>query len=171
MNYINLTDENLNLGRIFREVDINGEDRIDVIIAGYSFLCEKQREYQDTGRGIGLLDKFMELCQTGGQRFILLEISEDLLYSESDELQKIISWIQRETHYFYEIRGVCAQGFKKEQQINIFKYFTIFYPDTDLIFDDFDYIYCVKNYNINNSENKFNNIIDYIFSKIEENLL
>lgn len=172
MNYINLTSNSYNLGYLFNEVDINEETRIDAVIADLDQLCTwKQITTDSTGRR-KLYTEFFELCAIGGTQFILLKASENLLYSESNVFQETISWIQRTTHYQFEIRGVCSQGFKKEQQIDKFAYYIIFYPaQEDIVFSDFDYIYCEKNYNINNSINKYNHIIDYIFEKIKENLL
>ena len=172
MNYVNLTSDNYDFGDFFKEVDINEKARIDAIIADLDEICSREQKFEDTtGRG-KLYNQFFELCSFGGTQFILLKASEDILYSKSNKFQEIISWIQRTTHYQFEIRGVCCQGFKKEQQIENFIYFILFYPsNTDIIFDDFNYIYCEKNYNINNSMNKYNYIIDYIFAKIKENLL
>lgn len=171
MNYINLTSHDYDLGGLFHKVDINEEKRIDAVIADLDELCTWERVTTDSTRRREIYTRVFELCAIGGTQFILLKASENLLYSKSNVFQEAISWIQRTTHYQFEIRGVCNQGFKKEQQIESFTYFILFYPSNDIIFNDFDYIYCEKNYNINNSINKYNYIIDYIFAKIEENLL
>lgn len=172
MNYVNLTSDVYCLCNLFQQVDIDEEKRIDVVIADLDDLCQMQSQDTNTTRRAKLYNKFFEFCSFRGIRFILLKASTHILYSESNEFQEIISWIQRTTHYQFEIRGVCHQGFKEEQQIEQFTYFVIFYPPmSDIIFNDFEYSYCEKNYTINNSINKYNYIIDYIFAKIEENLL
>lgn len=170
MNYVNFSNQNFHLGSLFNEIDIDEEQRVDAIIADISYFYEESNTCDGTRRN-QLFNRFLELCEIGGQRFILLEVSEDILYSESNELQKIISRIQRQTGCNWELRGVCRQTFTKEQQIDSFKYFVIFYYDNVFVFNDNQFGYCVKNYNINNSKNKYLNIIDYVFSKIEENLL
>lgn len=172
MNYINLTSDKYNFGNLFKEVDINEEARIDAIIGDLNHICQRESSDSDSTRRNQIYNRFFELCSIGGQQFILLKASEDILYSQSNEFQETISWIQRETHYQFEIRGVCSQGFKKEQQIEKFTYWVLFYSrNSNIVFDDFNNIYCEKNYSINNSTNKYNYIIDYIFAKIEENLL
>lgn len=172
MNYINLTSDDYNLGIGFKKVDINEETRIDAVIADLDELCTWERITTDSSRRREIYTRVFELCAVGGTQFILLKASENLLYSESNVFQEAISWIQRTTHYQFEIRGVCNQGFKKEQSIESFTYFILFYPTSEnIIFNDFDYIYCEKNYSINNSINKYNYIIDYIFAKIKEGLL
>ena len=171
MNYVNLTSDDYHFGEVFNEVDANEETRIDAVIADLDELCTWERVTTDSTRRREIYTRVFELCAIGGTQFILLKASENLLYSKSNVFQEAISWIQRTTHYQFEIRGVCNQGFKKEQQIESFTYFILFYSGNDIIFNDFDYIYCEKNYNINNSINKYNYIIDYIFAKIEENLL
>ena len=171
MNYVNLTSDDYHFGEVFNEVDANEETRIDAVIADLDELCTWERVTTDSTRRREIYTRIFELCAIGGTQFILLKASENLLYSKSNVFQEAISWIQRTTHYQFEIRGVCNQGFKKEQQIESFTYFILFYSGNDIIFNDFDYIYCEKNYNINNSINKYNYIIDYIFAKIEENLL
>lgn len=172
MNYVNLTSYNFNFRNFFKEVDINEKARIDAIIADLDSICKAESINNDEAGRNQIYNRFFELCTIGGQQFILLTASEDILYSESNEFQEVISWIQRTTHYQFEIRGVCSQSFKKEQQIEQFVYFILFYPpNSRIIFNDFDNIYCEKNYNINNSKNKYNYIRDYIVAKIEENLL
>lgn len=173
MNYVNLTSDKYDLGDLFTEVDVYGETRIDAVIADLDQLCTYERINTDTTRRREVYTRVFELCAIGGTQFILLKASENLLYFESDLFQEAISWIQRTTRYQFEVRGVCSQGFKEEQQIESFVYFILFYPPTytNIIFNDFNYIYCEKNYNINNSINKYNYIIDYIFAKIEEGLL
>lgn len=172
MNYVNLTSDEYNLSEIFNEVDINEETRVDAVIADLDELCTWERINTRTARRREIYTRVFELCAIGGTQFILFKASENLLYSESDVFQEAISWIQRTTHYQFEIRGVCSQGFKEEQQIESFTYFILFYPPNEnIIFNDFDYIYCEKNYSINNSINKYNYIIDYVFAKIEEGLL
>lgn len=172
MNYVNLTSDKYDLDDIFNEVDINEETRIDAVIADLDQLCTWERITTVSTRRREIYTRIFELCAIGGTQFILLKASENFLYSESDVFQEVISWIQRTTHYQFEIRGVCSQGFKKEQQIESFVYFILFYPpNNNIIFNDFNYIYCEKNYNINNSINKYNYIIDYVFVKIKEGLL
>ena len=171
MNYVNLTSDDYHFGEVFNEVDANEETRIDAIIADLDEICTRKSINTDGTRGNNIYNKFFELCTIGGQQFILLKASEDILYSESNEFQEVISWIQRKTHYQFEIRGVCHQTFKKEQQVEKFTYWVLFYPSFDIVFNDFQYIYCEKNYTINNSINKYNYIIDYVFAKIQENLL
>ena len=172
MNYVNLTSDDYHFGGVFNEVDVDEETRIDAVIADLDELCTYERINTRTARRREIYTRVFELCAIGGAQFILLKASENLLYSESDIFQEVISWIQRTTHYQFEIRGVCSQGFKKEQQIEQFVYFILFYPQNSrIIFNDFDNIYCEKNYNINNSKNKYNYIRDYIVAKIEENLL
>ena len=172
MNYVNLTSNKYDLGDLFTEVDVYGETRIDAVIADLDQLCTYERVSTVSERRRKIHTRIFELCAIGGTQFILFKASENLLYSESDIFQETISWIQRTTHYQFEIRGVCSQGFKEEQQIEQFTYFVIFYPPmSNIIFNDFEYSYCEKNYTINNSINKYNYIIDYIFAKIEENLL
>lgn len=172
MNYVNLTSNKYHLKKIFNEVDINEGKRIDAVIADLDKLCTWERVTTDSTRRREIYTRVFELCAIGGTQFILLKASENFLYSESDVFQEAISWIQRTTHYQFEIRGVCSQGFKKEQQIESFTYFILFYPpNKNIVFNDFNYIYCEKNYSINNSINKYNYIIDYIFAKIEEGLL
>lgn len=172
MNYVNLTSDKYDLGDIFNEVDINEETRIDAVIADLDQLCTWERISTNSTRRREIYTRVFELCAIGGTQFILLKASENFLYSESDVFQEAISWIQRTTRYQFEVRGVCSQGFKKEQQIESFTYFILFYPPNEnIVFNDFDYIYCEKNYNINNSINKYNYIIDYIFVKIKEGLL
>lgn len=172
MNYVNLTSDKYDLGDIFNEVDINEETRIDAVIADLDQLCTWERISTNSTRRREIYTRVFELCAIGGTQFILLKASENFLYSESDVFQEAISWIQRTTRYQFEVRGVCSQGFKEEQQIESFTYFILFYPPNEnIVFNDFDYIYCEKNYNINNSINKYNYIIDYIFVKIKEGLL
>lgn len=172
MNYVNLTSDKYDLGDIFNEVDINEETRIDAVIADLDQLCTWERITTNSTRRREIYTRVFELCAIGGTQFILLKASENFLYSESDVFQETISWIQRTTRYQFEVRGVCSQGFKEEQQIESFTYFILFYPPNEnIVFNDFDYIYCEKNYNINNSINKYNYIIDYIFVKIKEGLL
>ena len=172
MNYVNLTSDDYHLGGLFNEVDADEETRIDAVIADLDELCTWERVTTDSTRRREIYTRVFELCAIGGAQFILLKASENLLYSQSDIFQEAISWIQRTTHYQFEVRGVCNQGFKKEQSIESFTYFILFYPNReDIIFNDFDYIYCEKNYSINNSINKYNYIIDYIFAKIKEGLL
>ena len=172
MNYVNLTSLVFDLGNLFKEVDIDEETRIDAIIADLDEICTRESVNTNSSRRNQIYNRLIKLCNLGGQQFILLKASEDILYSQSNEFQETISWIQRKTHYQFEIRGICPQGFKKEQQIEKFTYWVLFYPSNlDIIFDDFDYIYCEKNYNINSSINKYNYIIDYVFRKIQENLL
>lgn len=172
MNYVNLTSDDCHLGGLFNEVDVDEKARIDAVIADLDKLCTYERINTRTARRREIYTRVFELCAIGGTQFILLKASENFLYSESNVFQEAISWIQRTTHYQFEVRGVCSQGFKEEQQIESFTYFILFYPSQDnIVFDDFDYIYCEKNYNINNSINKYNYIIDYIFAKITENLL
>ena len=171
MNYVNLTSDDFHLRGAFNEVSINEEKRIDAVIADLDELCTWERVTTDSTRRREIYTRVFELCAIGGTQFILLKASENLLYSKSNVFQEAISWIQRTTRCQFEIRGVCNQGFKKEQQIESFTYFILFYSSNDIVFNDFDYIYCEKNYNINNSINKYNYIIDYIFAKIEENLL
>lgn len=172
MNYINLTSDKYDLDDIFNEVDIDEETRIDAVIADLDQLCAWERITTDSTRRREIYTRVFELCAVGGAQFILLKASENFLYSESDVFQEAISWIQRTTRYQFEVRGVCSQGFKEEQQIESFTYFILFYPPNEnIVFNDFDYIYCEKNYNINNSINKYNYIIDYIFVKIKEGLL
>ena len=172
MNYVNLTSDKYQLKKIFNEVNVNEGKRIDAVIADLDELCTWERVTTDSTRRREIYTRVFELCAIGGTQFILLKASENFLYSESDIFQEAISWIQRTTHYQFEVRGVCSQGFKKEQQIESFTYFILFYPpNKNIVFNDFNYIYCEKNYSINNSMNKYNYIIDYIFAKIEEGLL
>lgn len=172
MNYVNLTSDDYHFGGVFNEVGVNEETRIDAVIADLDELCTWEQVTTNSTRRREIYTRVFELCAIGGVQFILLKASENLLYSKSDVFQETISWIQRTTHYQFEIRGVCSQGFKKEQQIESFTYFILFYPANEhIIFNDFDYIYCEKNYSINNSINKYNYIIDYVFAKIEEGLL
>ena len=172
MNYVNLTSDDYNLGTKFNEVGVDEKTRIDAVIADLDELCTWERITTDSTRRREIYTRVFELCAIGGAQFILLKASENLLYSKSDIFQEAISWIQRTTHYQFEVRGVCSQGFEKEQQIESFTYFILFYPSqNDIVFNDFDYIYCEKNYSINNSINKYNYIIDYIFAKIKEGLL
>ena len=171
MNYIKFSDKNYFLDNIFKEVGINEQCRIDAIIADVNYFNKRGGIYTDDARRSVLFNQFLELCKTQGQRFILFEISEDILYSESNEFHKIISWIQRETGCKFEFRCVCCQNFKEERQVDLFRYFLIFYYDNVFVFNDSCFAFCEKNYNINNSNNKYLNIIDYIFAKIKENLL
>lgn len=170
MNYVNLTSNEYKL-KGFKEVEMDEETRIDAVIANLDEICkEEPLDLHSTRRG--RFYQVIEFCSIGRVQFILLEASEDFLYSKSDVFQKVLSWVQRTTHYQFEVRGVCNQSFKEEQQVGKFSYFIIFYPkQTNIVFSDFNYIYCEKNYNINNSTNKYNHIIDYIFEKIKENLL
>ena len=172
MNYVNLTSYNFHFGNFFKEVDIDGEARIDAIIADLDKICKTESNNTNGSGRNQIYNQFFKFCTIGGQQFILLTASTDILYSKSNKFQETISWIQRTTRYQFEIRGVCSQGFKKEHQIESFIYFILFYPpNPNIVFDDFDNIYCEKNYSINNSTNKYNYIIDYIFAKIKENLL
>lgn len=171
MNYIKFSDNNYSLGHLFKEVDVNEKCRIDAIIADINYFNKRGEGYSNSSRRNSLFNQFLELCKTQGQRFILFEVSEDILYSESNEFHKIISWIQRETGCKFEFRCVCCQTFKKERQVDLFRYFLIFYYDNVFVFNDSNFAFCEKNYNINKSNNKYLNIIDYIFAKIEENLL
>lgn len=172
MNYINLSSDDYCFKELI-EVNFDEQTRVDVIIANLDELCKEEQKYTISSGRNSLYSKLLELCSFGGQRFILLEASENFLYSKSNKFQEVISRIQRTTHYQFEIRGVCSQSFKKERQIERFRYFILFYPQDidDIVFDDFDYIYCIKNYTINSFNNKYNLIIDYIFYKIRENLL
>lgn len=171
MNYIVFSDKKYNFGKRFKEVDVNEKYRIDAIIADFDYICSKQSVDSNSSRRNKLLDEFIRFCSLGGELFILLEANENILYNESNEFQTLISRIQRETSYKFEFRSICSQTFKEEQQIEKFKCFVIFYNDNTLVFNDAQYSFCEKNYNINTSNNKYLNIIDYVFSKIEENLL
>ena len=152
MNYVNLTSDDYHFGGVFNEVDAEEETRIDAVIADLDELCSWEPVTTNSTRRREIYTRVFELCAIGGTQFILLKASENLLYSKSDIFQEAISWIQRTTHYQFEIRGVCNQGFKEEQQIESFTYFILFYPSqNNIVFDDFDYIYCEKNYSINNS--------------------
>lgn len=171
MNYLNFSNETYNLGGLFKEVGIDEEQRIDAIIANFDYICPQRELDSDIGGRDSIYHQFTRFCSVKGLRFILLEVSEDILYTKSDKFQKVISWIQRETCYFFEFRSFCCQNFKEEQQIEKFKCFIIFYPDNTHIFNTSEYAYCEKNYNINKYNNKYLNIIDYVFYKIKENLL
>ena len=127
MNYVNLTSDDYHLGGLFNEVDADEETRIDAVIADLDELCTWERINTRTARRREIYTRVFELCAIGGAQFILLKASENLLYSESDIFQEAISWIQRTTHYQFEVRGVCSQGFKEEQQIESFTYFILFY--------------------------------------------
>ena len=170
MNYVVFSDKDYHFNR-FKKVDINGQQRIDAIIGDFNYICSQPTNDSNSRGRNQLYNKFIELCSLGGQLFILLEVSEDILYTESDKFQKVISRIQCETGYKFEFRSICRQVFKEEQQIEGFRCFIIFYNDNVCVFNDEKYSFCEKNYNINNSNNKYLNIIDYVFSKIEENLL
>ena len=113
MNYINLTSDKYNFCNLFKEVDINEETRIDAIIGNLDHICKRKSNDSDSTRRNQIYNRFFELCTIGGQQFILLTASEDILYSKSNEFQEVISGIQRTTHYQFEIRGVCSQGFQK----------------------------------------------------------
>ena len=139
MNYVNLTNNQWVFHSQWLEVDFYEECRIDAIIANIDDICaEQQRDTINRG-GDSVLARILELCSIGGIQFVLLETSEDILYSDSNELQEVILEIQRSTHYFYEIRYIDYQIDKEKRVKN--QFVTIFCPSTNLVFDTSDFGY------------------------------
>ena len=139
MNYVNLTTNQWVFHPQWIEVDFYEECRIDAIIANIDDICAEQQKNTISRGGDSVLARILGLCSIGGVQFILLETSEDILYSDSNELQEVILKIQRSTHYFYEIRYIDYQVDKEKRVKN--QFVTIFYPSTDLVFDTSDFGY------------------------------
>lgn len=114
MNLVNLTKDSWDFGRLWNEVDLYEEQRIDGIVAEDSLLCENNSSDSDnTGRN-SLLDRVIQLCCLGGVEFVLFTARKDLLYSKSGELREAFSWFQRQIDFFFEIRYVNLEAFEEK---------------------------------------------------------
>lgn len=101
MNYIILDDDNTLwkevIDEVFtpefmQEVDINGEQRIDCIFG--NIIRELQPNTDTNSRGRDRIPIIKGLLETGGVKFALLTINEDLLYQESNTFREI-TWDSR----------------------------------------------------------------------------
>lgn len=183
MNYI-LFNSNLNwndtIQEVFdnnfmKEVDIDGEDRIDCVFGEIDCRVFSE-EYIDDGRRNSVY-KIKKLFSSGGGAvfgLFFLEGFQDFLYGESD-IHKVVSKFYDEGSYTSEIRSSCLQNFGLNT--TNFKYYVVIYRKQQniiFVFNDNEYLSFEKN-KINNDIPMENFIPDelllYILKHIKEKIL
>ena len=178
MNYIILDDNNTLwkevIDEVFtpefmQEVDINGEQRIDCIFG--NIIRELQPNIDTNSRGRDRIPIIKGLLETGGVKFALLTINEDLLYQESNTFREKLLGILGESNYWFEIRGTCLQAFGLDT--TQFQYFILIHDGTiknPFVFN-FDKGLTFKK-TLNNNEEDINNydLLKLLLEKIKERL-
>ena len=177
MNYI-ILDDNLIwkdvINEVFtsefmQEVEIDGEQRVDCIFGDIT--GELQPSEHTDGRGRDRIPIIKGFLETGGLKFALLTINEDLLYQESDTFRKKLLGILGESNYWFEIRGTCLQAFGLDT--TQFQYFILIHNNTiknPFVFN-FDKGLTFKK-TLNNDEEDINNydLLKLLLEKIKERL-
>ena len=178
MNYIILDDDTTIwkevIDEIFtpefmREVDIDGEQRIDCIFG--NIIGELQPDADTNSRGRNRIPIIKGLLKTGGLKFALLTINEDLLYQESNTFREKLLGILSESDYWFEIRGTCLQAFGLNT--TQFQYFLLIHNNT--IKNPFVFNYdkgLTFEKSLNNNEEDINNhdLLKLLLEKIKERL-
>lgn len=105
-----------------KEVDINGDDRIDIIFGDVvkGIQSSKSGDAETRDR----IFQIKELLR-GGCTLALLQISKDVLYEESDKIRKELLRIFSKDDYWFEIRSCCLQAFGVNT--TAFRHFIIIY--------------------------------------------
>lgn len=177
MNYIILDDDliwkdvinEVFTSEFMQEVEINGEQRVDCIFGDIT--GELQPSEHTDGRGRDRIPIIKGFLETGGLKFALLTINEDLLYQESDTFRKKLLGILGESNYWFEIRGTCLQAFGLDT--TQFQYFILIHNNTvknPFVFN-FDKGLTFKK-TLNNDEEDINNydLLKLLLEKIKERL-
>lgn len=177
MNYIILDDDliwrnvinEVFTSEFMQEVEIDGEQRVDCIFGDIT--GELQSSEHTDGRGRDRIPIIKGFLETGGLKFALLTINEDLLYQESDTFRKKLLGILSESNYWFEIRGTCLQAFGLDT--TQFQYFILIHNDTiknPFVFN-FDKGLTFKK-TLNNDEEDINNydLLKLLLQKIKERL-
>lgn len=177
MNYIILDDDliwrdvinEVFTSEFMQEVEIDGEQRVDCIFGDITGELQP-REHTD-GRGRDRIPIIKGFLETGGLKFALLTINEDLLYQESDTFRKKLLGILGESNYWFEIRGTCLQAFGLDT--TQFQYFILIHNNTvknPFVFN-FDKGLTFKK-TLNNDEEDINNydLLKLLLQKIKERL-
>lgn len=177
MNYIILDDDliwrdvinEVFTSEFMQEVEINGEQRVDCIFGDIT--GELQPSEHTDGRGRDRIPIIKGFLETGGLKFALLTINEDLLYQESDTFRKKLLGILGESNYWFEIRGTCLQAFGLDT--TQFQYFILIHNNTiknPFVFN-FDKGLTFKK-TLNNDEEDINNydLLKLLLQKIKERL-
>lgn len=184
MNYVLFSDYkntwnsaifNVFSNNLLKEVDINGQDRVDCIFGEIDCRLLESEYNNPTGR-----DRFSQIQSffnfTGGSTFGIFELQnwQDLLYSTM-ELEKGFFNFFDEEMYTFEIFSFSLEEFGLNSVA--FKYFIIIYNKNispKLIFNDNNYYSYIKgNIDTNKDIDSFIPIeaLEYILIKIQENLL
>ena len=177
MNYIILDDDfswrdvinEVFTPEFMQEVEIDGEQRVDCIFGDITGELQPSEHTDSRGRDrIPIIKGFLE---TGGIKFALLTINEDLLYQESDTFRKKLLGILGESDYWFEIRGTCLQAFGLNT--TQFQYFILIHDSTvqnPFVFN-FDKGLTFEK-NLNNDEENINNyeLLKLLLQKIKERL-
>ncbi len=178
MNYIILDDKNniwkQVINEVFtpefmKEVQLDGEQRIDCIFGNIT--SELQPSEHTNSRRRDRIPIIKRLLETGGIKFALLTINEDLLYQESDTFRKELLGILGESDYWFEIRGTCLQAFGLNT--TQFQYYILIHNNTiknPFVFN-FDKGLTFEK-NINSDEEDINNydLVKLLLQKIKERL-
>jgi hypothetical protein len=177
MNYIILDDDliwkdvinEVFTSEFMQEVEIDGEQRVDCIFGDIT--GELQPSEHTDGRGRDRIPIIKGFLETGGLKFALLTINEDLLYQESDTFRKKLLGILGESNYWFEIRGTCLQAFGLDT--TQFQYFILIHNNTvknPFVFN-FDKGLTFKK-TLNNDEEDINNydLLKLLLEKIKERL-
>lgn len=177
MNYIILDDDliwrdvinEVFTSEFMQEVEIDGEQRVDCIFGDIT--GELQPSEHTDGRGRDRISIIKGFLETGGLKFALLTINEDLLYQESDTFRKKLLGILGESNYWFEIRGTCLQAFGLDT--TQFQYFILIHNNTiknPFVFN-FDKGLTFKK-TLNNDEEDINNydLLKLLLQKIKERL-
>lgn len=177
MNYIILDDDliwrdvinEVFTSEFMQEVEIDGEQRVDCIFGDIT--GELQPSEHTDGRGRDRIPIIKGFLETGGLKFALLTINEDLLYQESDTFRKKLLGILGESNYWFEIRGTCLQAFGLDT--TQFQYFILIHNNTiknPFVFN-FDKGLTFKK-TLNNDEEDINNydLLKLLLQKIKERL-
>lgn len=169
MNYVILNGHDFFNGKIdiesFHEVNIDGEDRVDVVFGEFSIgLLESSYE----GRGDGV-EVFPEqwLLSDRGVKILCFRIPQDILYQGRTELIKELFGFFCEDSHYIEIRGFSCKAFGLEK--DVYDYYLIATHkslDTPLLINE-----SVGLINSDKSGEKYKNSLSFVLKKIKERLL
>lgn len=178
MNYIILDDDvktwQKTINEVFKpefmhEVDLDGEQRVDCIFGNITEELQPNEHTNSRRRNrIPIIKGFLE---TGGLKFALLTINEDLLYQESDTFRKELLGLLSESDYWFEIRGTCLQTFGLNT--TEFQYFILIHDGTiknPFVFNFEQGLTFEKNLNNNNEDINNYKLIKLLLQKIKERL-
>ena len=169
MNYVILNGHDFFDGKIdiesFHEVNIDGEDRVDVIFFFFTIrLLESSYEGQWDG-----VEVFPEqwLLIDRGVKILCFRIPQDILYQGRTELIKELFGFFCEDSHYIEIRGFSCKAFGLEK--DVYDYYLIAthkWLDTPLLINE-----SVCLINSDKSGDKYKNSLSFVLKKIKERLL